>query len=125
MAYRVTPDELKEIISTDLDDGVLNTFIKVANITVTEYLGDSTELDDDQLKEIERFLAAHTLASTREQQAISEGAKDARITYQGKTGLGLDSTFYGQQVKLLDTSGVLAGAIGRRKAVIYSVTSFE
>lgn len=125
MANRITTDELKEIISTDLGDSVLEAFILAANLTVTEWLGSSTVLSSDQLKEIERWLSAHLLACTREQQAQSEDAGQASITYQGKTGMGLDATFYGQQVKLLDSTGILAQSVGKKLASVYAVTSFD
>lgn len=122
---RIGPDELKEIIDTSLGDGVLWTFINAANLIVTEHLGSETSLSDEKRKEIERWLAAHMLASTREQQAQTEEVDKAAITYQGRTGLGLDSTFYGQQVKILDTTGILAEVLGKRKATLYAVTSFS
>lgn len=125
MANRVGPDELKEIIETELDDSVLETFIGAANITVTEHLGDSTILSDAQKREVERWLAAHFLACTRERQASREAVDKASITYQGETGMGLDSTHYGQIVKTLDATGILAGVVGKRKASLYAVTSFE
>jgi len=124
MANRVIADELKEIIDTTRADGVLDTFITAANQMVTEHLG-SSGLSDDQLKEIERWLAAHLLASTLELQVKSEGTKDANISYQGQTGKGLDFTSYGQMVKMLDTTGTLAQVVGMKKASIYAVASFE
>lgn len=120
---RIVPDELKEIIETSLGDGVLWTFINGANLIVTKHLGSSTELSDDQRKEIERWLSAHLLTA-REQQAASEGADKASITYQGSYGMGLDATFYGQQVKLMDTSGILDSVVGKRAATLHAVTSF-
>ena len=125
MANRVNPDELKEIISTSLDDSILEAFIGAANLTVTDLIGSGSGLSDDQLREIERWLAAHFLASTREPQAQSERDVEAAITYQGKTGMGLDFTPYGQMVKVLDTTGILASAVGMRKASLYAVESFD
>jgi len=125
MAYRVETSELKEIIETSLSDAVLETFIKAANLIVTEHLGSNSTLSDEQRKEIERWLAAHFLACTREQQAQREGVDKADIVYQGRTGMGLDSTYYGQMAKLLDVTGILAGIVGRRKAILYAVTSFD
>lgn len=123
---RVLASEVKEILDTDLSGAALEAFIVAANLTVTDLLGSSTVLSSSQLKEIERWFTAHLVACTREQQAKSEKvAGEASITYQGETGKGLDSTFYGQQVKILDTSGVLAASLGKKKASIYAVTSFD
>lgn len=125
MSNRVNPDELKEIIETSLSDGVLETFILAANLTVTSWLGSSTSVTVDQLKEIERWLAAHFLACSRERQPQSESAAGVSIAYQGVTEKGLEATIYGQQVKLLDSTGILAGAVGKKKPVVYAITSFE
>lgn len=123
---RVLASEVKEILDTDLSDVIVGTFITAANITVTKFLGTSTVLSSVQLKEIERWFSAHLIACTREQQAQAEEvAGETNIKYQGKTGMGLDSTLYGQQVKVLDTSGVLAANLGKKKATIYTVTSFD
>ena len=66
MANRVNVNEVKEILNTSIDELNITAFIKAANLTVTELLGSDTTLSDDQLKEIERFLAAHFIACTRE-----------------------------------------------------------
>jgi preprotein translocase subunit SecF len=128
MANRVTADELKEILETELSDTILDTFIGAANRVVTEHLGDDATLSDEQKADIEKFLAAHFCASTREQQAQSEKAGPtggAQIVYQGVFGLGLDFTGYGQMVRILDTTGILAGALGKRKASVFAVPSFD
>jgi len=123
MVARVTATEVKLIISTTLSDAVVDVFINAANLTVTELVGSSTELSSDQLKEIERWLTAHLLASTREQQPQSESVGGASISYQGQTAIGLDATFYGQQVKLLDATGTLARNLGKKRAAIEAVTT--
>ena len=125
MTVRVTATEVKQILDTDLTDPVIEVFINAANLTVTDALGSSTVLSSDQLKEIERWLTAHLIASTRDPQAESEKTGAASIKYQGRTAMGLDATFYGQQVKILDTSGVLVGSVGKRKATVYAATSFD
>jgi hypothetical protein len=76
------------------------------------------------LFEVERWLSAHLLASTRERQVQTEEVGQAKVAYNSKLGLGLDSTTYGQQVKLMDSSGLLAN-LGKRNASIYAVTSFD
>jgi len=109
---RVTDDEVKEIIETSI---TTTPFITVANLIVTERLANEG-LGDSLLKEIERWLAAH-LVAIRDQRPQNERIGDANITYQGRSGLGLDATQYGQQVKILDTSGKLAN-LGKRVARI-------
>jgi hypothetical protein len=122
---RVVAHEVKDIIDTDLSDRIVQVFIDAANLTVTELLGSNTDLSDDAKKEVERWLTAHLLASTRERQAESEKIDVASIVYQGKTGKGLESTLYGQQAKLLDTTGILAQNLGKASIFTHAVTSFE
>lgn len=110
---RVTDGDVKEILDTDIDT---TAFIIAANLIVTDKLA-SSGLSTTHLKEIERWLAAH-LACTNDKRSQSEKLGAAEATYEGKTGLGLDSTSYGQQVKLLDTTGTLARLGMKRGRVI-------
>ena len=55
---------------------------------------------------IERWLSAHFIA-VMDQRAAREGVTPVSISYQYKLGLNLQSTMYGQQAILLDTSGAL------------------
>jgi hypothetical protein len=120
---RVTATEVKEIISTSLSDSIVEAFIDAANTVVSEIIGSDTTLSTTQKKEVERWLSAHFLACAREQQPQSEKDGDASITYQGSTGMGLDSTYYGQTVKIIDTTGKLARSVGKKKVNIYAVTT--
>ena len=126
MAHRVLPAEVKEIIDTELSDPIVVTFIDAANLTVTALLGSDTTLGAAQLKEIERWYTAHLIACTRARQVKSESVGDASVTYQGETGKGLDASMYGQMVKQLDTSGIMAAAgSGKQSVMIQAITSFE
>ena len=125
MANRTTATEVKQIIDTDLDDTIVTAFISDANPIVTDAIGSDTTLSSAQKASIEKWLSAHLIASTRDQQAAKEGDDDATITYQGKWGMGLDATSYGQMVKLLDTTGKIAASIGKKRASLKAVTSFE
>lgn len=111
MANRVTTEEVKAILDTELSD--LSAFITAASLLVTEKLGESG-LGVDHLKEIERWLAAH-LATLRDRRPSHEKLDAAEVRYDGTTSLGLDFTPYGQQVKVLDTTGTLA-ALGKKGA---------
>jgi len=124
---RVDASEVKEIIETSMSDSAIEAYITAANLTVTKYLDDE-DLDDAQLKEIERWLTAHLIASTKERSISKENTMQAGASYDGKTGMGLDATLYGQQVKILDTTGTLASLeknVGLKTASIYSITSFD
>lgn len=110
---RVADSDVEDIIEVDssLD---LDAFIQTATTLVDSTLL-SAGYSDDQLFEIERFLAAHFVAM-RQRQTAKEGFGDATREYGGKFGLGLDFTQYGQQVKLLDYKGVLVG--GAQKTIV-------
>ena len=124
MANRVTATEVKQIIETTQTDTIVDVFIGSANILVTDILSDQG-LSSDLMKEIERWLSAHLLATTLERQTVREEIGGDTNEEYSKLGYGLDSTTYGQTVKVLDTSGMLAATIGKRKAIITAVTSFE
>lgn len=100
---RVTDAEVKTILDTTIDTTV---FITSANLIVTEELGEES-LSDDRLKQIELYLAAH-FTCLRDPRASQEKMGDASVTYEGKTGMGLDRTSYGQMVRMLDSTGLLA-----------------
>ena len=123
---RTTIDLLKDILDdTELSDSILTSYINGANTFVTGVLsgeGLSTAL----LTEIERWIAAHMIASTRERMAEKEGAGGAEIKYTGKWGEGLRSTSYGQMAIGLDTSGTLeAMSDGKLPARMVAITSFD
>jgi hypothetical protein len=100
---RVTDAEVKTIFDTSIDT---TPFITTANLIVTENLGEAS-LSDDRLKQIELYLSAH-LACLRDPRVSQEKIGDASNTHEGKTGMGLDRTSYGQMVRMLDSTGLLA-----------------
>ena len=126
MAARVNEAEVKDIIPTTLSD--ITPFITAANLTVTERLAETVTLSDDQLKEIERWFAAHLIAMSSKdlgaRDTDAEGTLDAKVTYAGKTGKGLEATRYGQVVLSLDTTGRMA-SIGKKGLLFKAVTSFD
>lgn len=115
---RVTEAEVREII--DVDDSIsLTPFITAANITITAQMTGSG-LAAATLKELERWLAAHFVA-IRDPRTSSESIGGTSVSYNApKLGAGLDSTPYGQQVKLLDSTGILS-TVGMRRARIMAV----
>lgn len=123
MSIRVTAEDVKQIIVTDKEDAVIEAFISAASLTVDAILADQ-DLTDDQLQEIERWLSAHLMACAVEPQIVKEQVGNASATYAGITKMGLNATLYGQQVKILDTTGLLAAQeeqLGRREASIYAI----
>ena len=119
---RTSADEVKAIITTSLTDDQVDVFIDVASQLVTDNV--TCGLGEAALREIERWLAAHLIAMTRSRMAKTEKIGEASITYNGVFGSGLDSTPYGQTVKMLDTCGSLAN-LGKKTIFIKAIKSFD
>ena len=120
MAARATEAMVKKIIDTDLADEQITPFLAAANTMVTDLLlGENYSATT--LEEIERWLAAHFVA-VRDPQITQEKIGDVQATYEGKTGMGLNSTRYGQQVMVLEHHGILARlASGKRPAEVKTI----
>lgn len=100
---RITDTEVKNIINSEITD--ISEFISTADLIVSEQL-EGKGLTEDRLKLIELYLAAHYL-TLREKQTRYEQYGAAANAYQGKTGMFLLSSFYGQTAVELDTTGTL------------------
>jgi hypothetical protein len=120
---RVSSAEVLAIMDTEVTDA--DPFIIPANLIVTDRLG-SAGLSDDLMKEIERWLAAH-LVSIRAPKIMEEKIGGASQKYEGIVFIGskkgLDTTRYGQQVLIMDPTGIML-SIGKVKASI-SVPDFR
>jgi hypothetical protein len=124
MANRIQASDVKEIMDNcTTEDTVVETFIDAGELVITQILGNVTSLSTDQLKEIERWFVAHMIASTVFRTTASEKVGDAEVRYTGQWGKNLDSTPYGQMVKILDTTGKMSN-LGKMSATIYAVKSF-
>ena len=123
MAVRTTANDVKVILNTSLSDTIVDRFISIANLSVNDILNGSG-LGEDILEEIECWLAAHMIASTRDRTTETEKVGDAEVKYTGKFGEELKSTPYGQMVLTLDTTGAFASS-GKRKAYIKAIKSFD
>lgn len=121
MSVRVTATEVKEIIETDITDSTIDVYITSANALVNKALGTSS-LGMALLKEIERWLTAHMIASTKERQTKKEEAGTAKVEYTGDYGEGLASTSYGQMVMGLDTTGGMA-KLGKKVIMLKAITA--
>ena len=102
---RVTDTEVKTILATTVDT---TPFIDTANIFINEVLG-TAGLSEALLTKIELWLSAH-FTCMMDPRVSFETISSAQGTFEGKTGMSLDFTRYGQQAKLLDSSGRLANA---------------
>lgn len=108
MSIRVSASDVEKIM-TDLDASLpadLSPFIRAASLIVDNRIGSAIS-STDLLFEIERWLAAHLVAidvGKARRRQIDTAEED----YGYSIGKGLDATPYGQQVKLLDTTGQLS-----------------
>lgn len=110
---RTTAAKVQGVLQGDYDaEGApsLTPFIETATSltdeVATKAAAKGVSLGSARLELIERWLAAHFYAVS-DQPFASNVTKGAEAVYQGKTGMGLESRFYGQHAMLLDTSGVL------------------
>lgn len=107
---RSRDSDVRAIISTDANLSI-SPFIEAATILVdrvaTCATARSETLTTDQLHIIETYLAAHFYAH-RDPQYQEKQTEKASAVFQGKTGMGLESTYWGQTAMTLDTSGCLA-----------------
>lgn len=120
---KVSEDQVKEILSTELTPDQIGPFATAAHRIVEDSLS-SEGYSEETLIEIQRWLAAHLVAIRDPQIADEEYGDASRKFLVGKTGLGLDATVYGQQVKLLDRNGRLSTLSERkRRAFLRAVPS--
>jgi hypothetical protein len=125
MSVRITADEVKEIMDgLTATDPIIETFIVAASAVIDSVFAGDTTIGTTLLKELERWLTAHFIASTIFRQTAKEKLGEADVTYVGKWGEQLASTSYGQTVKLMDLTGKMS-QIGKSAASLYAVTSFD
>jgi len=112
---RTTSDNVKGILLTNYDTAAspsLTPFIDTASAMVdalvTKASSRSLTINATLLEIIERWLSAHYYAHA-DQLLTSKSTAGASGSFQGQSGMGLDSTQYGQAAKRLDPTGILAG----------------
>lgn len=123
MAARVTVEDVKEILETQMEPAHISPFITLATLMVTESVAPFGICSAARLTQIELYLAAH-FTTLRDPKVASESTDEGRSTlrYEGKFGKNLDSSRYGQTAMFLDETGELAKlAKGKQRAVIAKV----
>jgi hypothetical protein len=121
----VTATEVKEIMDgCTLTDAQVEPYISVAHTFITEVFATDTATSAAVKKELERWYAAHLIASIWDRITSKEKIGEAEVTYAVKAGSGFSSTPYGEMLLQLDVTGKIALA-GKKAASIYAVKSFE
>jgi len=104
MPYATEQDVL-DIMDTALTREDVTPFLRTAQTFVSATLtGES--YGEALLREIEAYLAAH-FTCMRDAQITEEKIGNAASKYEGKTGMGLKHSRYGQQAMILDHHGIL------------------
>jgi hypothetical protein len=106
MPFRVTDDEVREIVEVDSSLTDLSPFIRPANTLVTEVCVPAG-YDNDRLALIELWLSAH-FCQIFDPRFSFQKADVVAAKFDQKLDLALNQTVYGQQAMLLDTKGGLA-----------------
>lgn len=109
MAWRTNEDDVRSLVDSDLELS-LAPFIDTASALTDELSSADTAgtMGVTMLKQVEMYLAAHFYAAMRDPQYTSKSTSGASASFQGQTGQGFDSTYWGQTAKRLDLSGFLA-----------------
>ena len=117
---RVTVNEVHEVVDTELEYDQVTACIAAANVIVSRTCAASTNpsLTAAELKEIERWLAAHFVC-IRDPRELRSSLHDAEAWFFPAAvttawGKGLNLTPYGQQAIALDFSGQLANLSKQR-----------
>ena len=116
---RVTVAEVRLIIDTERTDPQVTAYIGTGSVFVDALLLDKG-LTEPQLKEIERWLSAHFIATAMERQAIHQKAGPAEQRFSDIFSKGLNNTTFGQAAIALDTSGTLL-ALDRRNMILKAI----
>jgi hypothetical protein len=97
MAPDVQPNDVQRILDTNLEPNALSVWIEAA----TDIVGDIPDTELNTSREIViKVLAAH-LASAQDPRLDGGNIGDASVSYEGETGMHLESTRYGQRVLML------------------------
>ena len=126
MAVLATYSDVQTLMQdTTIDSTYITSVLTTVDLILTKIYENSTcTVSDSILEELQKYYAAHIISSTTARIASKEKLGEAQVEYAGKFGEGLDSTPYGQMVKLLDPCGLVAKS-SKMAASIYAIKSFE
>lgn len=118
---RTDADEVKSILQLDYDTNrnpSLTPYMTAASLIIDRVKvcasAKSKALTETELTILETWLSAH-LYQQSDPGYSSRNTGGAGGSFLGQTGMGLDSTRYGQTAKLLDYSGCLTAILEKRE----------
>ena len=103
---RTTATIVKQVIKTSLSDTQVGEVIEFANRMVTDILG-SAGYSAAKLKDIETFLTAHIIRTTKERLTVEERVADVWVKYAQRPSGYLEQTEYGQTIIFMDSEGLM------------------
>jgi hypothetical protein len=124
MAVLATYSDVQDVMQdTSIDSTYITNVLTTVDLVLTKvYENYAGVISDALLEEIQKYYAAHVIASTTKRMASKEKLGEANVEYIGSFGKGLDLTPYGQMVKMIDVSGLIARS-GKIAASIYAIKS--
>lgn len=125
MAVLASVEDVQLLMNdTTLSDEYVSSILVTADLVLTKVFEYDNTLSTGLLAELQKYYAAHLIASTTARMATEEKVGDASISYAGKFSDGLKSTPYGQLLLLIDPTGLIARG-GKISASITAVKSFN
>jgi len=128
---RVSADDVKKILLLDYDTARspdLAPFIARADRMVDRVVACAIEnedpMSDDEAADISAYLAAH-LYCVSDRIYTSRSTDNASGSVAGSYGMGLDSTPYGQQAKMIDPSNCLSRNTGQKVGGFWAGTPID
>lgn len=117
----VDRDDVRLVIDTSLTDDQVDRMLITAENIITTHIDplSSPDVTVTVRSDIKVWLAAHFCA-VRDRRVREDSADGVRTVFEGKVDLGLDSTIYGQQARMVDPTGML-GKVGMatRKRLVF------
>lgn len=126
MAVLATFDDVEDLMQdSSLSESYVNSILTTVDLVLTNvFLYYEGTISTDILTQLQKYYAAHIIASTTKRLGTEEQIGDARIKYIGKWGTGFDATPYGQILVGIDPSGLIKKT-ALKAASIYAVKSFD
>lgn len=126
MAVLATSDDVMEVMqNTSLDENYVSSVLITADIILTKVYEYCKEpISDSLLLELQKYMAAHIIASTTNRITTDEKIGDAQVSYAGKFGMKYEATPYGQLLLTIDPTGLIAKS-GKLGASINAIKSFS